>query len=233
MKAKFYGISVFLLASVCFFHSEILAQKNGQFTLKKIEATDSNDLSKAVLDEINAVRQNPQQFVKYLEDYRKRFSGSRVREPDGKYLITIEGIAAVDETIAYLKNHSPVQLLSANNNLVKSAHLQLQDLIVNRSLGHIGADGSSLSQRIKRFGSVKGKLGENIAFRRNDAREILLMWLIDDGVQSRLHRHNILNSAFKKAGIAYGTATDGTPLCVLVLAEDFLETKKQNGLQMF
>lgn len=232
MKAKLYGIGVLLLLS-CFFASEISAQKNEQLLLRKKEAGDIKDLSKAILEEINSIRQNPRHYISYLEEYRRRFSGHRIREPDGRFFITAEGAAAVDEAIAFLKNHRAVDPLATTDGLVKSADLQLRDLTVNPSLGHVGADGSTVGKRVRSFGTSKGKIGENIAYGKSAAREIVLMWIIDDGVPSRLHRLNIFNAEFKKAGVAYGKGDDNKGLCVLVLAAEFSEKEKSHSIRSF
>lgn len=232
MKEKLFGFSV-LVVFAWFFHLDVSAQKNERLLLGKKEAISSINVSGAVLDEINTARQKPQQFVTYLEAYRKRFSGLRVTQADGSVMTTFEGVPAVDEAIAFLRNLVPVEPLQMSEGLVKAADLQLQDLIVNPALGHTGANGSSFSERIKRFGTTRGSLGENIAMRKNSAREIVLLWIVDDGIASRLHRKNLFNSEYKKAGIACDKGNDGKGLCVLDLAEEFSEKGKLRSLEEF
>jgi uncharacterized protein YkwD len=231
MKEKLYGLSVYLILFACFFQIDISAQKNRQLLLKKKEGANLTNVSREVLDEINAARQNPQQFITYLEDYRKRLSGSRIRDSDGRLTMTIEGVGAVDEAIAFLKNLAPIEPLQTAEGLTKSADLQLQDLIINPALGHTGADGSSFDERIRRFGTARGKLGENLAYDKNSAREILLLWIIDDGISNRLHRLNLFNPAFRNAGVAYGKGSDDRELCVLVLAAEFSEKTKPQAIE--
>lgn len=233
MKDKLHGIYVFLVLFAWLFTIDVTAQKNEQLLLKKKEAVNNISVSNAVLDEINNARQNPQRFINYLEDYRKKFNGLRFSDPNGKSIKTAEGVTAVDEAIEFLRNLSPLEPLQMNEGLNKSANLQLGDLTTNPALEHIGADGSSFDQRIERFGKAKGKLGENIAFRRHSAREIVLLWIIDDGISSRLHRLNIFDSKFKIAGVAYGKGIDDKGLCVLVLAGDFSEKGKPQAIEMF
>lgn len=233
MKEKLYGLSVYLILFACFFQIDISAQKNRELLLKKREAVNLTNVSREVLDEINAARQDPQQFIAYLEDYRKRFSGSRIRDSDGRFKMTAEGVAAVDEAIAFLRNLAPIKPLQMAQGLIQSADLQLRDLIVNPALGHTGADGSSFDERIKRFGTAGGAFGENIAFGRNNAREILLLWIVDDGISSRLHRLNLFNPKFKNAGVAYGKGNDDRGLCVLVLAGEFSEKTKPQAIEVF
>jgi len=233
MKEKLQGLCVFLVLFAWHFQIDVSAQKNEQLLLRKKEAVSSVGVSSAVLGEINNARQNPQQFITYLEDYRGRFSGSSVREADGGVMTTNEGVAAVDEAIAFLRNLTSVEPLQMTEGLIKTADSQLSDLSVNPALGHTGADGSSFNERINRFGTTRGRIGENIALRKDSAREIVLLWIIDDGVPSRLHRKNLFNSEYKKAGIAYGKGNDGRGLCVLDLAAEFFEKGKSPALEEF
>lgn len=47
-----------------------------------------------------------------------------------------------------------------------------------------------------------GQIGENIRFGSNDPTEIIINLLIDDGVEARGQRKNILNKEFKYIGAA-------------------------------
>lgn len=226
MKEKFHGLFSLLVVFAWLFQIDVSAQRNEQLLSRKKEAINSANVSGAVLDEINTARRNPQQFIIYLEEYRGRFSGSRVREPDGRVLTTSEGVAVVDEAIAFLRNLAPVEPLQMTEGLTASANLQLRDLIINPALGHTGADGSSFDERINRFGTASGKLGENIAYGKTEARAIVLMWIIDDGIASRLHRRNLFDPRHKKAGVAYGKGNDDKTICILNLAAEFFEKGK-------
>lgn len=233
MKAKLYGLSVLMLLATWAFQSNVSAQRTGQIPLNKTDTINPEDMSKSVLNEINAARQNPQQIIPYLEEYRRRFTGSRIRESDGRIITTVEGVAAVDEAIAFLRNLAAVEPLQRIEGLAKAADLQLRDLNVNPALQHTGADGSSFDERIERFGTIRGRIGENIAYRRNTARDILLLWIVDDGISSRLHRLNLFNAEFKKAGVAYGKGIDDKGLCVLELAAEFFDKDKPQAIEMF
>lgn len=233
MRKKIQGVCIFLVLFAWLFQIDVSAQKNEQLLSRKKEASSLSNVSGAVLDEINTARQKPQQFIAYLEEYRGRFSGSNVKGSDGITLRTIEGVAVIDEAIAFLRSLTPVEPLKITEGLVKAATLQLNDLSINPSLYHTGADGSSLSERVKRLGTTRGKLGENIAFGKSIAREIVLMWIIDDGIPSRLHRKNLFNSEFKTAGTAYGKGTDDRGLCVLVLAAEFSEKGASPAIESF
>ncbi len=59
-----------------------------------------------------------------------------------------------------------------------------------------------VEQRIERFGRWDGSIGEDIFYGDQTARERILLWLIDDGVQSRGHRKRLLGPDYKLVGIA-------------------------------
>lgn len=71
--------------------------------------------------------------------------------------------------------------------------------------GHTGTDGSSLSNRLNRYGKWTGKIGENIDFGTKRAKEIVMSLIVDDGVLNRGHRSNIFSKDFVKTGIACST----------------------------
>ncbi len=67
---------------------------------------------------------------------------------------------------------------------------------------HKGSNGSTTETRISRQGEWKKTIGENLAFWDGDARMIVVMFIIDDGVPGRGHRNNIFNAEYKLAGVA-------------------------------
>jgi hypothetical protein len=49
------------------------------------------------------------------------------------------------------------------------------------SLGHTGADGSSINDRLCRYGKWLNAIGENIDFGNSSAIEIVISLIVDDG----------------------------------------------------
>lgn len=68
--------------------------------------------------------------------------------------------------------------------------------------GHTGSDGSSMSERLERYGNWNGKIGENCDFGSSLGRDIVISLIVDDGVANRGHRKNLFSEEFKKVGIA-------------------------------
>lgn len=71
--------------------------------------------------------------------------------------------------------------------------------------GHDSPDGSTMSQRVEKYGTYVGTLAENIAYGTTGGEEIVIALVIDDGVPSRGHRLTIFNDAVKVLGSFTGT----------------------------
>lgn len=207
-----YGFSFFVLLTL--------------FSTLGLAQSEMSEIEKAILSEINIARTNPQIYVANLEEYKKLFKGKNIEFPD--YIRqSFEGTAAVDEAIKSLKSQPKLEPLSFSTVLSKPAKIQLNDLIENPSLGHIGKDGSNLPKRLSRLGiKPLSAYSENVLYDVSLPKEIVMLMIIDDGVKGRGHRKNIFNKSFKQVGIAYGVAQKGGGLTVLVLANSFRETAK-------
>ena len=96
--------------------------------------------------------------------------------------------------------------------MCKAAADHCADQAVGRR-GHDGSDQSNPEARISRYGNWGGAWGENIAYGKHSARDIILALIIDDGQPARKHRKNIFSAKFNYAGAAYGPhAVFGTRL---------------------
>ncbi|MCY7376027.1 MAG: CAP domain-containing protein [Pyrinomonadaceae bacterium] len=178
-------------------------------------------LELAVVDELNEARSNPQKYVGYLEEQRRALRGNIIKMPKKTDVQTIEGAAAIDEAVNDLKLVSNLAGFQVGEGLTGVARAQLADLQENSKLGHFGKDGSDLKTRMARFGSAMGKCGENICHRGNTARDVVMIFLVDDGVKERPHRKAVLSPNFKQIGVACGIGKNAESLCVVVFADSF------------
>lgn len=176
-------------------------------------------LEKAVVQELSEARWRPKIYAKRLRALRDLFEGSLWRLPEQLPLRTQEGVAAVDEAIAFLEHVEPVGPLRFNPGLWRAARELALDQKVNGGEGHRGSRGSQLRERLAKQGSGAMAFGECIAYGFDDARMIALQLIIDDGVPDRGHRKSIFNPEFHHAG----AALDDHPLWGFVCVVDFAD----------
>ena len=181
-------------------------------------------LEKDVILEMNKVRTNPRKYAEmYIRPMLKYFNGTRYSVPGQITIITEEGAAAVNECIAALNKASAVSVLTPERGLSLAAKDHVTDMRKTGQTGHTGSDGSTVAIRIRRHGTLGSVYthGENIMYGSTSGREIIVDLLIDDGIPSRGHRSNIMDSDFTQAGVAYGTHPRYETSCVIDFANGY------------
>ena len=176
-----------------------------------------------VINEINLARANPAQYANYLEQLKRYYTGNRCAPPGQKEFVTNEGVSAVDEAIKFLRAAKPLAPLSASKGMSLAAKDHVKDLGLTGNTGHKGTDGSMTGDRVNRYGSWMNAIGENIAYSAGNARDAVVGFIIDDGLQSRAHRMNIFNSNYRMAGVALGQPGSYGSMCVVTFAGGYAE----------
>jgi uncharacterized protein YkwD len=182
-------------------------------------------LETQVLAEINLLRSNPRKYAEFLAEWERNFVGSELRLPGQTPLVTLEGAAAVKEAIDYLKKLPLLPNLTFSNGLGLAAQDHLKDMQKNNLRGHQGSDKSYPDARVERYGMLNGGVNEIIKYNAMTAREIVIGTIIDDGNPTRGHRLAILNSNHTLIGIANGSNDKFKSLCIVVLANNYLENR--------
>jgi uncharacterized protein YkwD len=130
-------------------------------------------------------------------------------------------VAALDEAIAFLESVRPMSPLRFNEGLARAARLHAQDLGPRGSLEHVGSDGSRLSDRLNRLGRWHGLIAENISTGEEEARQVVIQLLVDDGVAGRGHRKNLFNPDLHQAGAGSAPHRDYRVVTVIDYADGF------------
>jgi len=198
--------------------------KNDAWTCNELNTGENinylSSFEKDVLLIINMVRTNPKKFAElYIKPLINNFNGKVMTDYDGNQVLTFEGNKAVKEAYSTLVKTKPVNKLLPSSGLTKASVELAVDQSTTGNTGHVGSDGSSLNDRIKKYTDVKGLRGENIAYGENNALMVVVSLLIDDGISSRGHRINLLNPLYNYAGIAFNTHPEYEYLCVIKFAE--------------
>ncbi len=180
---------------------------------------------RAVVQEMSDMRVRPKAYAKHLREMRDFFEGTLWKRPGRVPLRTDEGVAALDEAISFLETVQPVGPLRFNEGLARAARLHARDIGPRGSLDHTGADGSRLSTRLNRLGTWQGLIAENISTYEEDARQVVIQLLVDDGVPGRGHRHNLFNPDLHQAGVGFAPHRKYRVVTVIDYADGFVERR--------
>ncbi len=186
-----------------------------------------------VLAEINRARSDPRGYAESLRRLRESFRDRFSYVDDGVNYLTQEGVDAVDEAIAFLQGVPAVPVLAGSRCLALAARDLALDQALRGGIGHAASDGSDPLRRLERyirltpshFLTQAGRVaaGEVIAYGRDQARAIVAMLIVDDGVPERGHRRVLFDPRFTHAGVAFGPHPLYGWACVVDLAGSFRE----------
>ena len=181
-----------------------------------------SELAQQMLAETNLARSAPQRYAGYLRDLRQQFIGRSYRMPGtADFVLTTEGVPALDEAIRFLQNQAPLAALSWSPGLSEAAADLARDEGQSGETGHSGSQSGDMQQRIERHGTWLTRIAENIGYGPDTARLMVMQLIIDDGVPGRGHRKNIFNPSFKVAGAACGPHPTFRNMCVMEFAAGF------------
>jgi len=187
-------------------------------------------LERGILEQTNRARMDPAGFARDLEVMLPYFDGNILRRPGQRVgLRTNEGPAAVREAIAFLRAQEPLPALTWADGLWRAAGDHVRDQGPSGSTGHVGNDRSSMGQRMSRYGQWQGTAAENIDYGAENALDVLISLIVDDGVPSRGHRSNIFNPRLRVMGAACGPHTGYRVMCVMNYAAGYVATPSDSA----
>jgi hypothetical protein len=108
------------------------------------------------------------------------------------------------EAISFLQNQKPVPELIFNEHLSQACADHVKDIGSKGLVTHESSDGKNVSERIEQHCEWDGACGESIDFGSRTGVDIILSFLVDDGLEKRPQRKHLFNENFKYIGIAVG-----------------------------
>lgn len=176
----------------------------------------------AMLEELNFVRTQPARYAALVEANYAGLGEDRIYLRDGVRIRMTEGLSAVREAVAYLRQARPVPPLRAFGCLSLAAQSHAKDQGPRGAIGHAGSDGSDPSRRAAKALGRKAACGENISYGPESPREHVIGLIVDDGVPNRGHRENIFLAEYRSLGAAVGPHKVYRQMAVHVMCfEDF------------
>lgn len=171
----------------------------------------------AVLSELNRARTSPGAFAHSLREERAFYRGNLLVRPGAEAaILTEEGVAPVDEAIAYVERKPAEAPLSPAPVLAAAAADHQADQGGSGLVGHVGGDGSMPADRVRRRGGDV-YVGEVIAYGASDPAGIVRQLIVDDGVADRGHRRLLYDRSLRYAGVSCGTHPVYRYMCVVTL----------------
>lgn len=188
------------------------------FAMTSMPASGRSMMEVEVLDEVNYLRQNPQDYARNLDDYTARFDGYiALGEGDEPDMQTREGVRAVTEAARAVRRTKPMGAIRHSDLLAKAAADHVRNQGRTGQVGHV-FNGKSPGERVRaRGGNIY--VGEVIAYGVLGGRNAVRQFIVDDGVPNRGHRKLLLFAPYRFAGVACGSHRAWRNMCVIVLSE--------------
>lgn len=193
--------------------------------------SDVAETDRQIFELINRVRQEPKIFIPHLQELLGRFEGFLQKQPGKTTLRTKEGAAAVKEAIEYLNKLAPTLPLKWHVELYTAARQHVLDIGPKGLVQHESSDGTSVKERLKRFGKIVTCYGENLSFHSETAMEVLLQQIVDDGVPNRGHRENLFNPDFRVMGCFSGTHKDFDTMTTIDFCAAFVRNGEEDPIE--
>jgi uncharacterized protein YkwD len=176
-------------------------------------------VERAVIVALNEVRTNPVRYAETLRAYRAGFHGKIVSDAGSESDVeTVEGVAPVDDAIAFLGHQAPLGTIAAGTTLRQAAHDHASEQAASGRTGHFSPRGWGPAERNATHGGGRN-VSEVIAYGGADAAEVVRELIVDDGVSDRGHRKILFERHLKFAGVACGPHPTFGTMCVIDLAD--------------
>jgi hypothetical protein len=168
------------------------------------QAINYQELNQSILAEHNRIRTNPKSYIPVLQEQIKLFKDNVLYRPNEIPIQTNEGPEAYHEAISFLEEKAPVGELTLDENLSRATEDHLNDIAPKGLVSHESTNGKNVSDRIEKYCEWEVTCAENIDFGSRTGVDVVLSLLVDDGVRTRGHRHNLFKEDVKFVGISSG-----------------------------
>lgn len=170
----------------------------------------------SLLAKINEFRRNPSAYSAMIQKRKAEYKDKSFVDFSGTKFKSQEGVAPVDELLTEMAAWKPQPEVVIDPDIQRCAQRHCDWLCENNKLSHLGDQGSTIGKRVDGIGHWAGKLNELICVQCKTPDDVLVKWLIDDGVEMRDDRE-ALTWAHKKVGIGINPNHKTHGLCIVLL----------------
>jgi uncharacterized protein YkwD len=183
-----------------------------------------SDIIQEVYKEINNLRTDPSSFSKRFESELLLFKSNNAKHRNGAVpVMTREGVSAAEEALLVLQKASALEQLHWSEGLSRAAQYHCNDTGSLGIVGHIGSRENTLQDRLEKFGRWNDCIAEALDYGSVDGFEVVMAFLIDDGLKTRPHRNALLNPRFKRIGVGIGHHSEYKTVVSVVFAGEFTD----------
>ena len=187
----------------------------------------TEDFRLRVIDEINMVRRNPQDYAEKIRKYATYFKGKILKIPETTPIMTTEGPKAFEEAAFYLDNLDSLPQLKYCPGLTHSAHDALLDIQKLEDVNEM--DELNIDTYLEKHGEIVGHFAQAVDFGSSTPELVVINLLVDDGDENRSNRMNIIDNKYKLIGVSTGSHPVYHNCTVLMYARHFFSKNETPG----
>lgn len=187
----------------------------------------TEDFRYKVIEEINLVRKNPQEYAKKVRKYATYFKGKLLKIPETIPIMTTEGAKAFEEAAFFLDNLDALEPLKYFPGLTHAAHDALLDVQKLEDIDELA--NLNIDDYLGKHGSVIGHFAQAVDFGSSFPELVVINLLVDDGDLNRGNRANIINPKYKLIGVSTGSHSVYHNCTVLMYARHFFPVNEIPG----
>ncbi len=167
-----------------------------------------DEITRQVIEEHNKVRTNPSSYIEKISACLELFKGDVLYKPGEDPMKTHEGKVAFKQAIEFLRQQKPLSPLKHDERLSQACSDHISDIGPKGKATHESSNGNNVSDRIEKYCEWDGACTENIDFGTKIAENIIINFIVDDGIPKRPHRSNLFNPQLNFIGVACGAHTE-------------------------
>eukprot|EP01104_Vermistella_antarctica_P012597 TRINITY_DN3682_c0_g1_i1.p1 TRINITY_DN3682_c0_g1~~TRINITY_DN3682_c0_g1_i1.p1 ORF type:complete len:648 (+),score=227.62 TRINITY_DN3682_c0_g1_i1:102-2045(+) len=173
---------------------------------------------------LNLARVSPGYYADTLKPLIDCYEGKVLNLPQSKYgRPTKEGVDGLNEAIKYLESVKPVSHLTLSESLSMSSLDLVKDHGPKGMTGRDLSDGTGPEKRLVRYGTWKKKVAESMNYGPSAAKDIVDLWIIDDGDATRANRTRLFDDNMRVVGIASGPNEKYVRMCSVAWTCGFVD----------